>query len=243
MNKFKRLFPTGKPILGMLHLAGSTLEEKIQIAVQEALIMQKAGFDGLIVENYFGEAPEAEVVLSALMRMNLDCKIGINILGNTVKAFAVAKQLAADFIQIDSVAGHLDPGDDALFGDSLDMMRASTSIAVLGGVRFKYMPVKSGRTEAEDLRIGSQRCDAIVVTSDATGEPTEIGKVQRFRDIIGKDMPLLIGAGLTPDNIGERFRIADGGIVGSWLKYGHRDVGRVSQSHVETFVEAARKSS
>ena len=51
---------------------------------------------------------------------------------------------------------------------------------LLGGVRFKYQPVHSGRTLEEDLRIGMERCDAIVCTGEGTGIPTPLGKVEEF---------------------------------------------------------------
>ena len=44
------------------------------------------------------------------------------------------------------------------------------------------------------------RCDAIVVTQDATGQETPMEKINEFRKIIG-DFPLVIGAGMTADNL------------------------------------------
>ena len=243
MTGFRRLFPIGKPVLGMLHLGGETPAERIATALQEALIMDTAGFDGVIVENYFGDIADVEAVLQSLGGERLGCRVGINILGNTEKAFALAARYRLDFIQVDSVSGHLPPDQDAAYGRRLTELRAGCDAVLLGGVRFKYMPVSSGRSEAEDLRIGLARCDAIVVTSDATGQPTDMDKVRRFRDALGPDTPLLIGAGLTPENVADRFSVADGGIVGSWLKDNHQDNGRISPKHVEIFLDSTRGSS
>jgi predicted TIM-barrel enzyme len=242
MTGFRRLFPTGKPVLGMLHLGGETAAERLTIALEEARILDEAGFDGVIVENYFGDIPDVEAVLKALGDERLRCRVGINILGNTEKAFALADRYRLDFIQVDSVSGHLLPDEDAAYGRRLNELRAGCDAVLLGGVRFKYMPVRSGRSEAEDLQIGMTRCDAIVVTSDATGQPTDMNKVRRFRDVLGPDKPLLIGAGLTPDNVSDRFSVADGGIVGSGLKDNHQDNGRISPRHVGIFLDSARGS-
>jgi len=242
MTGFRRLFPTGKPVFGMLHLGGESPEDRVETALREASIMDDAGFDAVIVENYFGDVRDVEAVLEAMSGATLRCRVGINVLGDTERAFVLAARYRADFIQVDSVCGHLHPEEDAAYGRRLSELRVISDAVLLGGVRFKYMPVRSGRSEAEDLRIGRERCDAIVVTSDATGKPTDIGKVRRFRDVLGPETPLLIGAGLTPENVAERFSVADGGIVGSWLKDNHQDNGRISPKHVEIFLEGARGS-
>ena len=61
------------------------------------------------------------------------------------------------------------------------------------------------------------RADAIVVTGAGTGKETPLRKIQDFRRIIG-DHPLIVGAGLIPDNAYDQLSIADGAIVGSSLK-------------------------
>lgn len=239
MTCFRRLFPTGKPVFGMLHLGGDSPGDRLSTAMREARIMDEAGFDAVIVENYFGDVRDVEAVLGAMSGASLRCRVGINVLGDTERAFVLADKYRADFIQVDSVCGHLPPEEDLAYGRRLSELRALSDAVLLGGVRFKYMPVRSGRSEAEDLRIGRARCDAIVVTSDATGQPTDMDKVCRFRDAIGPDMPLLIGAGLTPENVAERFSVADGGIVGSWLKDTHQDNGPLNPDHVRTFLDSA----
>jgi uncharacterized protein len=240
VNKFNVLFPEGNPVLGMIHLGGGP-RDVLSLALREARILSDAGIDGIIVENYFGTIQDVHVVMAALGDVDLKCRIGINILGDTEAAFEIADRYRADFIQIDGVAGHLPPSQDESYAAWLAEMRKRSDAAILGGVRFKYMPVLSGRSEAEDVRIGRDRCDAVVVTSDATGQETDIDKIRRFREVLGPDHPLLVGAGLTPANVAEQFAMADGGIVGSWLKHDHRDTGRISPRHVEIFLEAARR--
>ena len=66
MSRFDKTFPTVKPILGMLHLAGEGPAAKLAQAEEEARIMAGEGVDGLVVENYFGEADDVERVLDRL---------------------------------------------------------------------------------------------------------------------------------------------------------------------------------
>ena len=140
---------------------------------------------------------------------------------------------------MDSVCGHLPAAQDAWFARELDGLRASFDGAVLGGVRFKYQPVRSGRTEEEDLRLGMTRCDAIVVTGAGTGVKTPQEKLSRFRRTVGS-FPLLVGAGCTLETVGETFAQADGVIVGSYFKEGHCAQGDLSAAHVARFM--AKKS-
>ena len=53
-SKFMELFPSKKPIIGMLHLKGSITEEVLRIAKQEIDIYYENGVDAVLVENYFG---------------------------------------------------------------------------------------------------------------------------------------------------------------------------------------------
>ncbi len=59
--------------------------------------------------------------------------------------------------------------------------------------------------------------DGVIITGTATGvaaEPDEVASVRR-----GVSLPVLVGSGVTPDNLG-RYAAADGLIVGSWVKQG-----------------------
>ncbi|MFJ6327923.1 MULTISPECIES: BtpA/SgcQ family protein [unclassified Rhizobium] len=240
MSRFGETFTTPKPILGMLHLSGDGPAAKCAQAEEEARIMAGEGVDGLVVENYFGDADDVERVLERLCALDLGSKIGVNVLRDNERAFALAAKYPVAFLQVDSVAGHLPPEADITFAGDLAARRANTQALLLGGVRFKYQPVLSGRPEDEDVRIGAARCDGLVVTSDATGQPTDMNKVARFRSATGARTPLLIGAGLTEANAVEQLAEADGAIVGSWFKDSHKDTGRVEATHVARLMRAVR---
>ena len=56
-----------------------------------------------------------------------------------------------------------------------------------------------------------------------------------------KDFPLIVGAGVTADNVCEKLKYADGVIIGSWLKEGHHDYGDVSEKYVKEFMDKVRE--
>lgn len=235
MTQFTDVFKDQKIMLGMLHLSGA--DRVREFALEEAKILAGEGFDGVIVENYFGTVFDVASVVSDLRDADLGIKIGVNVLGNDDIAFSLAQAYQLDFIQMDSVAGHLKPHADAAFEKVLSGRRSRTGAALLGGVRFKYQPVASGRSEAEDVRIGAERCDAIVVTSEGTGIETSTEKTERFRDAAPAGFPLIVGAGLTARNLAPQMANARGGIVGSWLKDGHVDAGVMSPQNVRAFMK------
>lgn len=237
--KFRALFGNSRPVIGMLHLKGDGAREVLRRAQEEADIYLDCGVDGLLVENYFGSSRDCEAVLDWLQANRPNAIRGVNILGDAERAFELSAKYGARFIQIDSVCGHLPPEKDAAYAARLAELRQGSDAVLLGGVRFKYQPVRSGRTLEEDLRLGAQRCDAIVVTGAGTGIPTPAGKLAEFRMILG-DFPLIVGAGVTLDRVEETFAVADGAIVGSWFKREHVDSGDVERAYVQAFMDRKR---
>lgn len=241
-TRWGELFGTGKPILAMLHLGGDTRVDKLSRAQQEARDLVAGGVDGIIVENYFGDHDDVRAVLEWLAASPQQVAIGVNVLRDFELAFRLASEFPVDFIQLDSVAGHLPEADDRTFEARLAELRGATDAAVLGGVRFKYQPVLSKRSEAEDLEIAMLRCDAIVVTGEGTGLETSLDKTSRFRSTVGAEFPLVVGAGITDANIRSQLDNADGVIVGSFLKNTYRDDGVVDPFHVAQLVAAAAQA-
>jgi predicted TIM-barrel enzyme len=221
----------------MLHLGGNTRAERLDRVKYETQAYVEGGIDGVIVENYFGDYDDVAAALDWLDdNRPANTIIGLNTLDNDALAFELAASHPIDFVQLDGVAGHLSPNDDPDFAQQLAVWRASS--LVFGGVRFKYQPVLSGNDEATDVAIGATRCDALVVTASKTGEETDVAKVLRFREVVGKDYPLLIGAGLTAENAATGLAVADGAIVGSYLKDTHEAKGIVSPANVQKLMSA-----
>ena len=235
---WRATFPTQKPVLAMLHLGGDSPSDKLERALAEARQLADGGVDAVIVENYFGDHDDVRRVLEAVVSAGHDVKIGLNVLRAPEVAFGLASQFPVDFIQMDSVAGHLPEPEDADFAHQLSQWRSGFNGLLLGGVRFKYQPVLSGRSEQEDLLLGQERCDAIVVTGAGTGQETEMHKIRAFRAILGPEFPIIVGAGLTPANAREQLADADGAIVGSYLKDTYKDTGIVDPNHVRELIEA-----
>ena len=238
MNRFKKVFGTDKPIIGMLHLLGSNDENVLAIAGEETDMMFRAGVNAVLVENYFGSTRDCINVLAMLQKEYPDKVYGVNILGSFEDSYRLAQQYGAAFMQVDSICGHLTPAEEKDYFETVDHCRAGGDVLVLGGVRFKYQPVRSGRTLAEDIAIGRKHCDVIVVTGAGTGIQTDMQKILEFKELL-PDFPLIVGAGMTAETSAEQLAAADGGIVGSYFKYNGDAHGRMDKDRVEAFMYAA----
>ena len=127
-----------KPIIAMLHLKGNSDEEIMERMKKETEIYYRNGVDAVLVENYFGDTRNCVQALDYLYKNMPDKLYGVNILGDYRTAFELAEKYSADFVQIDSVCGHLTPEKDSAYAEeSLDLMKGR-SFQVLGGLRFKY---------------------------------------------------------------------------------------------------------
>ena len=237
--QLSEIFKVQKPIIGMLHLMG---DDKLEILTQakiEIRQMYEAGVDAVLVENYFGTPADMERALAYLQEHYTDHVYGVNVLGSFRMGFRMARQYGAKFIQIDSICGHLDRERDLDYASDLLELRGN-DLFLMGGVRFKYQPVRSKRSLDEDLLIGMERCDGIVVTGEATAVGTDMDKINLFREIMG-NYPLIVGAGLTLDTCAEQLSVADAAIVGSWFKKFGITENPVDPRRVELFMEQVQR--
>lgn len=237
---FLSTFDTARPVFAMLHLKGDTPQQRFETAKREIDTLWLCGVDAIIVENYFGDVDDVVAVCRYLQTTAKDVTFGVNVLGQDWRAFEIANEFGARFLQLDSVAGHLPTDQEEDFAQRLAEARESSDSYVLGGVRFKYQPYLSGRSVEEDLKLGVQRCDGIVVTGEGTGKETPVTKIRQFRNVVGPSFPLIVGAGVTPQNCEEQLSLANAVIVGSYLKDTYTDTGDVSAEHTKEFVNAIR---
>lgn len=234
------VFASSKPIIGVIHCKGDSDADTLERAKREIEIYRENGVDGVLVETYFGTYHQVEQVLNYLEHLEPHYPYGVNCLNVDAMGFVLAERYHCDYLQVDSVAGHLKPRDDESLDAFFRLGREKCSAYLMGGVRFKYQPTLSGKTVEEDLRDGMRRCDAICVTQDATGQETDMGKIREFRAAIG-EYPLIVCAGVTKENVREQLSVADGAVIGSYFKNNYQDLGDVCAEHVTELMAEVRK--
>lgn len=233
---FRKIFGQKKLLLAMVHLKGKTDEETLNRAKREIDIYYEEGVDAVIVENYFGNYYQMRDALHYLNECYPNKIYGVNSLNFDTLGFDLAIEFGASFVQLDSVVGHVKPRDEASLEVLIAQQRKREKIAVLGGVRFKYQPILSENSLKMDLQISKRRCDAVVVSGEATGSEPSLNKIMEYRQLLGNDFPLIVGSGITADNVTRQLEHADGAIVGSYFKDNYKDEGEVSAEHVRKLV-------
>lgn len=237
------LFPTPKPVLGMLHsppLPGSPgfFGDRAAVAgavLRDAETLVEAGIDGLILENFHdapfypaGVPPETIAEMTALavaVRNRFDVPLGINILRNDGRAaLAVAAAAGAQFIRVNVLCGARLTDQGIVQGIAHDLLRdrvrlGAESIRILADVDVKHsVPLAPRPLEEEiDDLIHRGKADAMVVSGAATGRPTHLEDARRAKFAAG-DMPVFVGSGVTAETVAEYLAVADGVIVGTSLK-------------------------
>ena len=218
-TKFCEVFRSSKPIIGMIHLTG---DDPVSRALDELRVFEEEGLDGVIVENYHNKDPRVlEQALQVVSRQAVRVAVGVNVSPNDYhRSITLATQTHASFVKLDHVGGRYEQGSLDYNLSEYETIRARyPRIPVLGGVHPKdYIPFL-GSSLGSDLHQGARRADAIVVSGYRTGMETPLARIAEFRRILG-EYPLIIGAGLNPTNAYAQLQIADGAIVGTWLKVG-----------------------
>jgi uncharacterized protein len=80
--------------------------------------------------------------------------------------------------------------------------------------------------------------DGVIVTGARTTEPPSAAELRRVKR--HARVPVLIGSGMTPVNIGTYFPLADGFIVGSTFRQGGRFLGPLEPRRLEAFMKVFR---
>jgi uncharacterized protein len=222
-----------KAVFGMVHLSGVNPVEK---ALEEIRVYEGEGVYGIIIENYHNTT---DFVIKTLESLKTNLKVGINILPNEYEqAFELASKFNADFIQLDFVAGkYTQAGID---GDKyMSVRNMYSNVEVLGGVWPKYYTPVADSVLVNDLSDATKRCNAVVVTGSGTGKETPLNKIKSFKASL-HNFPLIVGAGVTPENASQQLLFANGCIVGSAFKpFGNTNLP-VDRRLVRRFMEEVR---
>lgn len=266
MNPFVNLFGGVKPIIGMIHLpplpgspASGTVEAALAAALADAEVLNSAGVDGLIVEN-FGDAPFAKdrvpaVTVAAMavicreLRSSHNMPLGVNILRNDAEsALSVAHATGADFFRVNVHIGAVVADQGIIEGkarETLLLRRAlGSSALIFADVRVKHARPLGGADadivpEAKEAR-GRGAADALILSGIATGAPANPEDFARVKAAL-PDTPLLVGSGVTTGNLEQFWPVSDGMIVGSATKKGGDPNTRVVPEMAREIVGAASR--
>ncbi len=264
--KNEKLFGVSKPVIGMIHvdaLPGTPkykgdVENIIGKAVKDAMVYKNSGIDAIAIENMHdipylkrNVGPEIVSLMSIIGRevkneSQLAC--GIQILaGANKEALAAAHSAGMDFIRCEGfVFAHV--ADEGIMeSDAGELLRYRKQIGAENILIFTDIKKEhSSHSITSDVNIVETAkavefflSDGVILTGTSSGKETDIDELKKVRDAI--DIPVLIGSGLTADNIEKYFPAADAFIIGSYFKQGGYWQNKVDADRVKALMDKINK--
>ena len=244
MNRdFKNIFPKKHSIIGMIHLQALpgtpmnqyAVEKILELALIDAAALQLAGADGLIIENmhdvpYLNRTVGPEIIASMSVvakeiKKEIELPCGIQVLaGANQGALAIAKAANLDFVRAEGfVFGHV-ADEGWINSDAGDLLRYRKMIGAEDVLIFTDLKKKHSShaiTSDVDLLETARAAefflsDGLIITGTSTGAATSLEDIKIIKENCEK--PVLVGSGVTLDNVKDYFQIADALIIGSYFK-------------------------
>jgi len=259
------LFPTPKPVIGVIHVGAlpgtprgsKSVAELVRQAQEEARVYRECGVDGVIIENMHdvpylkGEVgPEIVAAMTAIgVEVKSECRlpVGIQILaGANIEAMAVAHAAGLDFIRAEGYAYAHIADEGFIQASAAKLLRyrrliGAHRVQVWTDVKKKH----SAHSITSDVSLGETAetvefmgADAVIVTGSATGKPPKPEDVSEAKAHC--NLPVLLGSGINDENIADFYRKADGFIVGTFFKVDGLWSNTVDASRVEKFMKRVR---
>jgi membrane complex biogenesis BtpA family protein len=231
-----------KRLIGVVHLkalpgaprfAGG-LEAITRAAVADAKAYQTGGAEAVFIEN-FGDVPftkgmvgpetvAAMTAIGCAVRSAVRLPIGFNVLRNDAQAaLALCAACQGSFIRINVHCGAMLTDQGLIEGQAYETLRYRQRICpgakIFADVLVKHaVPLGNLRIEQagrDTLERGL--ADALIVSGEGTGMAASLPELESLRRAC-PESTILIGSGITSENLGAYLRHADGVIVGSSVK-------------------------
>jgi uncharacterized protein len=255
----------GKVLIGVVHLPplpgsprwGGDLESIIDFAVKDARAYERGGAHALFIEN-FGDvpftrgsvAPETIAAMSAAgraIREAVKLPIGFNVLRNDARAaLALCAACRGSYIRVNVHCGAMLTDQGLIEGNAYETLRYRQRVCpqaqIFADVHVKHAVPLGDWTIEDAARDTVERglVDALIVSGAGTGLATELADVKRVRRT-APGTRILLGSGVTPENVRDFLPVADGFIVGTSLKVGGNVTNAVDPKRVAALVRAIGK--
>ncbi len=265
-NVIQDIFSRDKVVIGVVHCEafpgtpkyrGASVDNIINRAISDAENYISGGVHGLIVENHgdipFSKpddiGPETSAIMAVIthtLRQRFAVPLGINVLANAaIPAMATALAGGADFIRVNQWANAYIANEGFIEGAAAKALRYRSQLRAESIRIFADSHVKHGshaivadRTVAELTRdVEFFEADAVIATGQRTGDSATLDEINDIG--AATSLPLLVGSGVTPENVCQILGVTSGVIVASALKFGGVWWNPVDPDRVRHFMSVA----
>jgi uncharacterized protein len=262
-NVVRTIFGAPHVVIGVLHCPplpgtpnhdGESFIHTLETALADAAAYAEGGVDGLIIENHGdipflkpGEiGPEISASLAVVadrVAQRINLPLGINVLANAaIPALAVAKASGARFVRVNQWANAYVANEGLVEGEAARALRyrkaiGATDVAIFADAHVKHgaHAIVADRPIPELVRdVEFFDADAVIATGQRTGDAATTEEIEIVRS--GTSLPVLVGSGVSTENVETILPLVDGVIVASSLKEGGVWWNRVDEARLAAFM-------
>ncbi|MCF6268486.1 MAG: BtpA/SgcQ family protein [Melioribacteraceae bacterium] len=255
-----------KLVIGMIHVDalpgtpkyGGNVNQIIENAIEEALIFKSSGIEGIMIENmhdvpYLNNAAGPEItstmaIIAYEIKRETNLFTGVQILAAAnEEALAVAHAANLDFIRAEGfVFAHV-ADEGVIESNAGTLLRYKKQIGADNVMVFTDVKKKhSSHSLTSDVSIvGTAKAaefflsDGIVITGSSTGVEVDISELNYVKQ--NSNLPVIIGSGVTSENIPYYYKLADIFIVGSYFKEDGDWKNKVDKERVEKLLSVVEQ--
>jgi uncharacterized protein len=265
-SMFTSLFPNRKPIIGVIHVgalpgtpaAAQRMSELVGQATREAELYRAGGVDAVMIENMHDvpylrgsvgpEIVAAMAVIGQAVKTVCGLPVGVQILaGANLAALAVAHAAGLDLIRVEGyVFAHV-ADEGWIESSAAELLRyrrliGAEQVQVWADVKKKH----AAHAVTTDISLGEtctavefMRGAAVIVSGSATGRPPSLADVREAKTHCR--LPVILGSGVTAENVSGFFPHADGFIIGSYFKTDGHWSAPVDAQRVECLMQSVNQ--
>lgn len=243
-----------EPLPGSYRHRDATIDDIVKSVLDEMELVDKCGFDGVILQN-MNDMPIKQIAppeaISYMTRIGFEIKnkyphiiLGVLVNWDGVASMAVADAIGADFIRVE----HLFTGANVTSAGILEAQcveianirkRICSKIPVYAdiyevhGVPLGEKPIENAAWEA----INEAFADGLFISGKNAEKSIEMA--QKIRKKL-PNVPIILGGGATGDNITELMKYYDGVSVATWVKNGDMK-NPIDKERAKIFLSNAKK--
>lgn len=264
-NWLDEVFDAPKPIIAMLHLSAlpgdpgydsaAGIRAIVDRAKCELETLQAGGVDGVMISNEFSlpyltqtepitAISMARVVTELLPELSVP--YGVNVLWDGRASIDLATATGAQWVR--EIFTGVYASDFGLWNTNIGEVARYRQRIGAGGVRLlfnivpesaRYLADRSLKSIAEST-VFATLPDALCISGLTAGMPTDSQSLKIVKDVAGT-VPVFVNTGVKAENAADQLTVADGAVVGTYLKKDGVFDNRASLARVRELTGAVRE--
>jgi len=261
----KDLFGTEKPVIGMLHLAAlptdpgydqnGGVQAVLDRAREDLHALQDGGIDAVLFCNEFSipYVTDVRVVTVASMariigelKSEIKVPFGVDVAMDPYKCFDLAAATGASFVR-ESLFGAYAGDYGITVYEMGEIERHRADVGCRNTYTLATLVPEGARQIAErDIEDIARSVtfavapSALLVYGNNAGATVDTSLIERAAKAV--DTPIFASNGVKANTVADILSIADGCVVGTWLKYDGKFYNKVDVSRVKELMANARKA-